>query len=126
MGFEEDEALDNIEPVQRTLDFQRDLFGPQEEPEAVFRYIRPRQPRKSYLSLKEAEHDGLLVRETAEGQVEIAITGWINQDQRDRRFPRRYPSRSEKDLPQPLPNTAPQSRNTYPPPNKDSHSKSHA
>ena len=44
MGFEEDEALDNIEPVQRTLDFQRDLFGPQEEPEPVFRYTTPATP----------------------------------------------------------------------------------
>ena len=79
MGFEEDEALDNIEPVQRTLDFQRDLFGPQEEPEPVFRYTTPATP-EILSELKDAEHEGLLVRETAEGQVEIAITGWINQD----------------------------------------------
>ncbi len=44
MGFEEDEALDNIEPVQRTLDFQRDLFGPQEKPEPVFKYTTPATP----------------------------------------------------------------------------------
>ena len=79
MGFEEDEALDHIEPVQRTLDFQRDLFGPQEKPEPVFRYTTPATP-EILSELKDAEHEGLLVRETAEGQVEIAITGWINQD----------------------------------------------
>ena len=79
MGFEEDEALDNIEPVQRTLDFQRDLFGPQEKPEPVFSYTTPATP-EILSELKDAEHEGLLVRETAEGQVEIAITGWINQD----------------------------------------------
>ena len=79
MGFEEDEALDNIEPVQRTLDFQRDLFSPQEEPDPVFRYTTPATP-EILSDLREAEHDGLLVRETTEGQVEIAITGWINQD----------------------------------------------
>ena len=44
MGFEEDEALDNIEPVQRTLDFQRDLFSPQEKPEPVFSYTTPATP----------------------------------------------------------------------------------
>ena len=78
MGFEEDEALDNIEPVQRTLDFQRDLFGPQGKSEPVFRYTTPATP-EILSDLREAEHDGLLVRETAEGQVEIALTGWINQ-----------------------------------------------
>ncbi len=79
MGFEEDEALDNIESVQHTLDFQRDLFSPQEKPEPVFKYATPATP-EILSELKEAEHDGLQVRETAEGQVEIAITGWINQD----------------------------------------------
>ena len=79
MGFEEDEALDNIEPVQRTLDFQRDLFSPQEQPEPVFSYTTPATP-EILSELREAAHDGLLVRETAEGQVEIALTGWINQD----------------------------------------------
>lgn len=79
MGFEEEEALDNIEPVQRTLDLQSDLFGPPEKPEPVFRYTTPATP-EILSELREAEHDGLLARETAEGQVEIALTGWINQD----------------------------------------------
>ena len=79
MGFEEEEALDNIEPVQRTLDLQSDLFGPPEKPDPVFRYTTPATP-EILSELKEAEHDGLLARETAEGQVEIALTGWINQD----------------------------------------------
>ena len=79
MGFEEEEALDNIEPVQRTLNLQSDLFGPPEKPEPVFRYTTPATP-EILSELREAEHDGLLVRETAEGQVEIALTGWINQD----------------------------------------------
>ena len=79
MGFEEDEALDNIEPVQRTLDLQSDLFGPQEKPEPVFRYTTPVTP-EILSELSGAEHAGLQVRETPEGQVEIALTGWINQD----------------------------------------------
>ncbi|MCY3668542.1 MAG: DEAD/DEAH box helicase family protein [Gemmatimonadetes bacterium] len=96
MGFEEDEALDNIEPVQRTLDFQRDLFGPQEEPEPVFRYTTPATP-EILSELKDAEHDGLLVRETAEGQVEIAITGWINQD-REQAISETLPEQERKDF----------------------------
>lgn len=79
MGFEEDEALDNIEPVQQTLDLQSDLFDPQEKPDPVFRYTTPATP-EILSELSEAEYDGLQVRETAEGQVEIALTGWINQD----------------------------------------------
>ena len=79
MGFEEDEARDNIEPVQQTLDLQSDLFEPREKPEPVFRYTIPATP-EILSELSEAEHDGLQVRETAEGQVEIALTGWINQD----------------------------------------------
>ena len=45
MGFEEDEALDNIEPVQHTLDFQRDLFSPQEKSEPIFSLYNPGNPR---------------------------------------------------------------------------------
>ena len=79
MGFEEEEALDNIEPVQQTLNPESDLFGPQKKPEPVFRYTTPATP-EILSELREAEHDGLQVRETAKGQVEIALTGWINQD----------------------------------------------
>ena len=79
MGFEEEEALDNIEPVQPTLDLQSDLFGPPEKPDPVFRYTTPATP-EILSELKEVKHDGLLARETAEGQVEIALTGWINRD----------------------------------------------
>ena len=77
MGFEEDEARDNIEPVQRTLDAQGDLFGPQEKPEPVFRYTTPATP-EILSELREAKHDGLLVRETAEGMVEIAVAGRVD------------------------------------------------
>ena len=79
MGFDEEDARDNIEPVQRTLGFQRDLFGPQEKPEQVFSYAIPATP-EILSELKEAGHEGLQVHETAEGQVEIALTGWISQD----------------------------------------------
>ena len=79
MGFEEDEALDNIEPVQRAFDDQGDLFGPRQESEPVFRYATSATPGVVY-KLKEAGRDGLLVRETAEGEVEVAVTGWLSRD----------------------------------------------
>ena len=79
MGFEEDEALDNIEPVQRAFDDQADLFGPRQKLEPVFTHTITATPEVFY-ALKESEHDGLLVRETAEGEVEVAVTGWISQD----------------------------------------------
>ena len=94
MGFEEDEALDNIEPVQRTLDAQGDLFGPRQNSEPVFRYTTPATP-EILSELREAEHDGLLVRETAKGQVEIAITGWINQE-REQAILETLPERERK------------------------------
>ena len=79
MGFEEDEALDNIEPVQGAFDDQGDLFGPRQESEPVFRYTAQATP-EVLSKLKEAEQDGLLVRETAEGDVEVAVTGWIDKE----------------------------------------------
>ena len=94
MGFEEAEALDNIEPVQHTLDFQRDLFGPQEKPEPIFSYTTPATP-EILSELRETEHDGLLVRETPEGQVEIALTGWINQD-REQAISKALPEQERK------------------------------
>ena len=79
MGFEEDEAFDNIEPVQRAFDDQGDLFGPRQKSEPVFRYTAQATP-EVLSRLKEVEPDGLLVRETAEGEVEVAVTGWISED----------------------------------------------
>ncbi|MDE2829230.1 MAG: DEAD/DEAH box helicase family protein [Gemmatimonadota bacterium] len=79
MGFEEDEALDNIEPVQRAFDDQGDLFGPRQKSEPEFRYTAQATP-EVLSKLIEAGQDGLLVRETTEGEVEVAVTGWISED----------------------------------------------
>ncbi len=79
MGFEEDEALDNIEPVQRAFDDQGDLFGPRQESEPVFRYTTQATP-EVLSKLKEVEPDGLQVRKTTKGEVEVAVTGWISED----------------------------------------------
>ncbi len=84
MGFEEDEAHDNVEPVQRTLDEgQDDLLGPQEEPEPAFTHTITAIPHVLY-ALKETTHDAtahdkLKVRETADGKVEITLAGRIGR-----------------------------------------------
>jgi type III restriction enzyme len=36
MGFEEDEARDNIEPAQTSLDADTGLFGPRDKPKPTF------------------------------------------------------------------------------------------
>lgn len=78
MGFEEDEALENIEQVQHTFDDQGDLYRTQDEPEPVFAHEVTAKTEVLY-ALKEVNHEKMLVRETADGKVEIAITGWISE-----------------------------------------------
>ena len=126
MGFEEDEALDNIEPVQRTLDFQRDLFGPQENPEPIFRYTTPATP-EILSELKRCRTRGVArCAKLLTGKSKSRLTGWINQDREQAILETLPEQANEKILPLPLPNTAPQSRSKYPLPNKGSHSTSHA
>jgi type III restriction enzyme len=77
MGFEEDEAREHIEPVQSSFDDSGDLYLVQGKAEQVFTHEITATPEVRY-ALKEATHEGILVRESAEGKVEIAITGWID------------------------------------------------
>ena len=79
MGFEEDEALENIEQDQRTLDNQGDLYRTQGKSEPVFEHEVNATPEVVY-ALKVADHERLLVREISDGKVEIAIVGWINEN----------------------------------------------
>ena len=78
MGFEEDEALENIEHVQRTFDDEGDLYRTRDKQDPVFAHEVTATTEVLY-ALKEVNHERLLVRETAEGKVEIAIAGWINE-----------------------------------------------
>src|SRR5690606_28478921 len=39
MGFEEDEALENIEPAQMSIDNDTGLFGPRDTPKPTFTHI---------------------------------------------------------------------------------------
>ena len=77
MGFEEDEARDNIEPVQGAFEIDGDLFGPREKPQPVFTYTVAAGPGVLH-ALQEVAHDGFMAREGSGGQVEISITGQID------------------------------------------------
>ena len=79
MGFEEDEALENIEQDQRTFDNQGDLHRTQGKSEPVFEHEVNATPEVVY-ALKVADQERLLVREISGGKVEIAIVGWINEN----------------------------------------------
>ena len=74
MGFEEDEALDNIEPAQASLDADTGLFGPRDRPKPTFRHTVTATP-EVVAELKKRE--GVTVRETGDGKVEIAVTGRV-------------------------------------------------
>ena len=80
MGFEEDEAQDNIEQVQGTLDDQGNLFDPPEETAPVFTYAFTPTPETLY-ALRESTDDRWKLKDCgAEGGVEIEITGWVDQE----------------------------------------------
>ena len=79
MGFEEDDARENIEPIQREFDAQGNLFGPRPDQKPVFKHAVTAAPGVLY-ALQEIDSEGLLVRETPAGTAEIAIPGWIDAD----------------------------------------------
>jgi len=75
MGFEEDEALDNIEPAQSSLDVDTGLFGPRDKPKPTFKHTVTATP-EVVAELKKRE--GVIIRETEDGKVEIAVTGRVD------------------------------------------------
>lgn len=75
MGFEEDEALDNIEPAQGSLDADTGLFGPREKPKPTFTHVATVTP-EAVADL--SGHEGVTVRETGGGKVEITVTGRVD------------------------------------------------
>ncbi len=78
MGFEEDEAQDNIEQVRVPLDDQENLFDPPEEAAPVFTYAFQLTPEALY-ALRETTDDRWKLNCGTEGGVEIEITGWVDQ-----------------------------------------------
>lgn len=79
MGFEEDEALDNIESLQRDLDQDGTLFGFHEKAKPTFRHTVTLAP-EAVDSLRKAQREGLSVRENEDGEVEITISGRVDPE----------------------------------------------
>jgi len=75
MGFEEDEALDSIEPAQTALDADTGLFGPRDRPKPTFRHILTATP-ETVAGLEARE--GVSVRDAGDGRIEIAVTGRVD------------------------------------------------
>ena len=79
MGFEEDEAREHIEPVQRELGGPDDLFAPYDDAPPAFRHTVAAAPDLAS-RLGEIEHDGVTVHETGAGTIEIAVAGRLDND----------------------------------------------
>ena len=75
MGFEEDEAHDNIEP-QKELDMDDDLFQTCDKPKPTFNYTIKATP-ETILELK--AHKTIAVRDAGDGIVEIVVTGYLDE-----------------------------------------------
>ena len=77
MGFEEDEARDNIEPVQSELD-DGGLFSLDQFPQPDFRHILTATPEVA-AALNKIQLEGLTVSSTEGGTFEIAVTGRVSE-----------------------------------------------
>ena len=77
MGFEEDEARESIEPVQDAFEIDGDLFAQRDKPPPVFTHTVAANPDVLH-SLQAVTRDGFMAREGTGGQVEIAMTGRID------------------------------------------------
>lgn len=77
MGFDEEDARDNIEPVQKEFGGEDGLFGSREKPKPTFTHTVTATP-EVLSALKDAKRDEVSVRETARGKVEIVVFGRID------------------------------------------------
>lgn len=75
MGFEADEALDNIEPAQQGFELEGGLFGPRDRPRPVFTHIVSATPEVMAALEKQG---GVTLRATEDGKVEIAVAGRVD------------------------------------------------
>ena len=73
MGFEEDEARDNVEPVQSEFD-DTGLFPPEEFRQPTFRHILTATP-EVLATLEKIQLAGLTVSSIEDDTIEIAVTG---------------------------------------------------
>ncbi len=77
MGFEEDEARDNIEPVQGELGGEGGLFGPRDEGQPSFKHTVTATPEVVSVL---RQHAGVTARKTEDDKVEVAVTGRVADD----------------------------------------------
>lgn len=75
MGFEEEEAVANVEPVQTSLDVDTGLFAARDKPKPIFTHTVTATP-EVVAELKKRE--GVTVREREDGKVVIAVTGRVD------------------------------------------------
>lgn len=81
MGFEEDEASDNVEYVQPELEFGEgsELSEVEETPDLTFKYNLAATP-ETLTALQDAEQHGVTVRETATDRIEIEVNKPIDTE----------------------------------------------
>ena len=75
MGFEEDEARDNIEQAQKKVNEDGGLFGPRDKPKLTFKHTVTATP-DVILELK--KNEGVTVCVTGGGKAEISVTGRLD------------------------------------------------
>ena len=80
MGFEEDEAKDNVEPVQEGLDIEGGLFGRRGAPSGPAFTHEVRAASETLSVLGQRGQDGVTVREAGGGRVEITVAGWVDDE----------------------------------------------
>jgi len=79
MGFEEDEARDNVEPAQPSLSFDErdDVSGSEKPVEPTVICTVPATP-ETLEALAEAERHSATLRETTDGRVELGVAGPVD------------------------------------------------
>ena len=78
MGFEEDEARDNVESGQGNLDVEDGLFEVRDGPAKPAFTFEVRAPPETLAALERYAPDRVTVREAEGGRVEVAVTGWVS------------------------------------------------
>ena len=81
MGFEEDEASENVEYVQPGFEFGEgdELSEVEETPDVTFRFSLAATP-ETLAALQDAEQYGVAVRETSTDRIEIEVSSPIDTD----------------------------------------------
>ena len=78
MGFEEDEARDNVESAQGELAVEDGLFDPRGGSAKPTFTFEVRAPPETLAALERHTWAGVAAREAEGGGIEIAVTGWIS------------------------------------------------